>query len=331
MTFKTYFLAGGAGFAGSHFIDALLSQKTTEKVTVYDNFSSGKEWHYQSHLADPRFSVIKGDIKEEKTLNEAMKHHELVMHFAANPDIARAAIEPGIDFTEGMYLTYRVLEAARLAQVKRILYTSGSGVYGEVGIESCEHQGNMHPISTYGASKLASEAFISSYCHMFGLTACVFRLANIVGPRQTHGVGYDFINKLIQDPTRLDILGDGSQSKSYIHINDVVSAVLLANNQLKVPYEVYNVATGDYISVLDIAHLTLECMNITQNIRFNFSGGNRGWKGDVPLVRLNTDKIRSLGWTCQHTSRQAIKSSLLAMIEERKARWPKIGLNLSAK
>ncbi|MBA2652782.1 MAG: NAD-dependent epimerase/dehydratase family protein [Tatlockia sp.] len=314
MTFRTYFLVGGAGFIGSHFVDALLSQQAIEKVTLYDNFSSGNQWHYQHHNSDPRLSVIKGDVKDSEKLNQAIKNHEVVMHFAANPDIARAATEPRIDFIEGFYLTHQVLEAARLAGVKRILYASGSGVYGEVDGKSIENQGSMHPISTYGASKLASEAFISSYCHMFGLTACVFRFANVVGPRQTHGVGYDFIRKLAKKPDCLEILGDGSQSKSYIHIDDVIAAVLLANTQLKSGYEIYNVATDDWISVNDIAKLVVDCMNIKEPVRFNFSGGDRGWKGDVPRVRLNTDKIKSLGWTCKYNSREAIKNSILSML-----------------
>lgn len=316
MPFKTYFLIGGAGFIGSHFVEALLGQKAIEKVTIFDNFSSGKEWHYQQHKADARLSVIKGDVKDSERLNKAMNNHEVVMHFAANPDIARAALEPSIDFNEGIYLTHQVLEAARLAKVKRILYTSGSGVYGEVNRESPENQGEMYPISTYGASKLASEAFISSYCHMFDLSACVFRFANVVGPRQTHGVGYDFVRKLTKNHSYLDILGDGSQSKSYIHINDVIAAVLLANTKLNSSYEVYNVASGDYISVKDIANLIVSCMNIKEPVHYNFSGGDRGWKGDVPVVRLNTDKIQALGWTCRQSSSEAIKNSVLSMLKE---------------
>lgn len=314
MSFKTYFLVGGAGFVGSHFVDALLSQKAIEKVTIYDNFSSGKPEHYQHHQADPRLSVISADVKDSEKLNPAMIDHEVVMHFAANPDIARAATEPSIDFNEGIYLTHQVLEAARLARVKRIVYASGSGVYGEVSIQSPENQAGMYPISTYGASKLASEAFISSYCHLFGITACVFRFANVVGPRQTHGVGYDFIRRLRKDSSRLEILGDGSQSKSYIHIDDVVAAVLLVNSKLESGYEIYNVATGDYISVSEIAELVVKCMNIKEPVHFNFKGGDRGWKGDVPIVRLNTEKIQALGWTCKQGSREAMERSVLAMI-----------------
>lgn len=315
MLFTSYFLVGGAGFIGSHFVDALLSEKMIQKVTVYDNFSSGKVWHYAQHNNNPRLEVIHGDVKDAAKLNQAMPGHEVVMHFAANPDISRAAIEPGIDFTDGIYLTYQVLEAARLAKIKRLIYTSGSGVYGEVGIESPENQAGMYPISTYGASKLASEAFICSYCHMFGLTALIFRLANVVGSRQTHGVGYDFIRKLFKDSTNLEILGDGSQSKSYIHIQDVIAAVLLANSNVTQDYEVYNVATADYIKVYDIAKIIVECMGIKEKVKFNFTGGDRGWKGDVPIVRLNTEKIQSLGWHCKRNSVEAIRESALMMIK----------------
>ncbi|HLB42903.1 MAG TPA: NAD-dependent epimerase/dehydratase family protein [Gammaproteobacteria bacterium] len=317
MSFKTYFLVGGAGFLGSHFIDALLTQSDTQKVTVYDNFSSGREWHYQQHLGDSRFSIVRGDVKDFNRLQQAMVGYEVVMHFASNPDIARAAKEPNIDFTEGIYLTSQVLEAARITGVNRIVYMSGSGVYGDVGmLESREDHGSMFPVSTYGASKLAGEAFISSYCHMFGISACAFRCGNIVGSRQTHGVGYDFVRSLMKNQDTLTILGDGTQSKSYIHVEDVVQAVFLANKMMQNKFEIYNVATNDYISVLEIAKIIIECMDIKKPVALKFTGGKRGWKGDVPIVRLNTDKIRSLGWICKRYSAQAIKESVQAIILE---------------
>lgn len=315
MFFKTYFLAGGAGFIGSHFVDAFLKQPDIQKVTIFDNFSSGKSWHYAHHHEDTRLQVIEGDVKDSALLTEAMKGHEAVMHFASNPDIAAASINPGIDFTEGMYLTYQLLEAARLNKVKRFLYMSGSGVYGDLGELECqENQGKLHPISTYGASKLAGEAYISSYCHLFGLTACIFRFGNVVGPRQTHGVGYDFIKKLLHNNSQLKILGNGAQSKSYVYIDDVVEAVLLANKKLVNHVEVYNIATGDYITVREIAEITVQCMGLQNKVAFEFTGGDRGWSGDIPIVRLNTDKIRSLGWNCKRNSAQAIKESICAML-----------------
>jgi len=317
MFFKTYFLVGGAGFLGSHFIDALLKQTTTQKVVIYDNFSSGRMWHYAHHQSDHRLTIVSADVKEFDKLRESMQGCEVVIHLASNPDIARASSEPSIDFLEGTMLTHHVLEAARQTRVKRLLYTSGSGVYGDVGMqETAENYSPMRPISTYGASKLAGEALISSYCHLFQMTAAAFRFGNIVGPRQTHGVGLDFIKKLLQNPSQLTILGDGMQSKSYIHVEDAVSAVLWANEKQTFAYDVYNVATNDYITVQDIAKITIESMGITDPILFQYTGGDRGWKGDVPRVRLNTDKIRMLGWTCQRHSAMAIKDSVISMLKD---------------
>ena len=313
--FESFFLVGGAGFIGSHFVDALLKQDSVQKVTIYDNFSNGQEWHYRHHCHDSRLSVIKGEIADSAYLTKAMQGHNVVMHFASNADISKAILDPTIDFKEGLALTHQVLESARLTDVKRLIYTSGSGVYGDVGeLASCENQGDLQPISTYGASKLAGEAFISSYCHMFGLTACVFRFANVVGPRQTHGVGYDFVKSLDKNKTIIRILGNGSQSKSYIHVDDIVQAVLLANENMKGHYEVYNVSTDDYITVKEIASIVVECMALDNPVTFEFTGGDRGWHGDVPIVRLNSDKIRALGWSNKYNSAEAINRSAYAMI-----------------
>lgn len=311
-----YFIAGGAGFIGSHFADRLLADSSTEAVTLYDNFSSGREWHYAQHANDPRLNVVRGDLKDLESLTEAMRRHETVIHLASNPDIARAATEPDIDFREGTFLTQQVLEAMRINGTPRLLYASGSGVYGDLGeTEADENYSPMIPVSTYGASKLAGEALIASYCAMFGLRATAFRFGNVVGPRQTHGVGFDFVRRLLTDSTRLGILGDGSQSKSYIHVSDVVNAVLLAHTWRKQPFEVFNVATGDYITVAQIAELAVEVAGLEPgSVKFEYTGGNRGWKGDVPVVRLNTDRIQGLGWTCRRTSRQALCVSMTALL-----------------
>ena len=315
-----YAIVGGAGFLGSHFTDRLLADREVAAVTLYDNFSSGREWHYRHHLGDPRFRVVRGDAHDVHALAAAVAGHDVVIHLASNPDIARAAQEPEIDFREGTELTNNVLEAMRRSGVPRILYASGSGVYGELGErEAREDHGPLLPISTYGASKLAGEALIAAYCSMFGLTACVFRFGNVVGPRQTHGVGLDFARRLIADSSRLAILGDGTQSKSYIHVSDVVAAVLLANRHCAKPYEVYNVATGDYITVTEIAELAVASLGLAVRPRFEYSGGDRGWKGDVPVVRLNTDRIKALGWSCRHGSREAMRQALQALIDDLRA------------
>jgi UDP-glucose 4-epimerase len=313
-----FFIVGGGGFIGSHFTDVLLTKDDVESVTIYDNLTSGREWHFARHLKNPKFKFVKGDVKDIETLKRAMDGSEVVIHLASNPDIARAATEPDIDFREGTYLTERVLEAMRLTSAKRILYASGSGVYGDLGmVEAGEDYGPLIPISTYGASKLAGEVLISSYCHMFDLTACVFRFGNVVGPRQTHGVGFDFVRSLRKQPEKLRILGDGGQSKSYVYVEDVIAGVLTAHERTAQKFQAYNVATGDYITVREIAELAVECVGLERSkVQFEFTGGDRGWKGDVAVVRLNTNRIRGLGWKNKRNSREALRESMNALIRD---------------
>ena len=199
-----------------------------------------------------------------------------------------------------------------------VLYASGSGVYGDLGErEATEDHGPLVPVSTYGASKLAGEALLASYAAMFGITARAFRFGNVVGPRQTHGVGFDFIRRLLADPRRLRILGDGQQSKSYIYVDDVVEAVLLAARLATAPYAVFNVATGDYVTVTEIAELAMDVVGLPAgSTQFEYTGGNRGWKGDVPVVRINTDRIRALGWKNERTGRQALRASMESMLAD---------------
>jgi UDP-glucose 4-epimerase len=320
MSSARYFIVGGAGFIGSHFTDRLLCDKTTAGVTLYDNFSSGREWHYEHHKNDGRLRVVRGEVKDLGALTTAIAGHDVVIHLASNPDIAKAATEPDIDFREGTFLTSQVVEAMRIAGVPRLLYASGSGVYGDIGtVEAGENYSPMLPISTYGASKLAGEMLICSYCYMFGMTARAFRFGNVVGPRQTHGVGFDFVRQLLVNPRELKILGDGTQSKSYIHVQDVMNAVLTAHQAADTPFHVYNVATGDYITVTEIGRIAAEVVGLDPaRVNFVYSGGNRGWKGDVPIVRLNTDQIQGLGWKCSRSTSEALKQSMSALLTDAK-------------
>lgn len=314
-------VVGGAGFIGAHFVDRLLGDRSVELVRVYDNFSSGREWHLAEHQDDPRLEVIRGDVGDLEALADSMAGIETVIHLASNPDIARAATEPAVDFDQGTLLTHHVVEAMRRAGVGRILYASGSGVYGDLGeSEPNEDHGPLVPISTYGASKLAGEVLISSYCFMFDLVGVAFRFGNVVGPRQTHGVGVDFVRRLLTEPSELTILGDGLQSKSYVHVSDVIDAVLLAATAAPRPFAVFNVATGDYITVTEIADLAVNALGLEpESTKFIYTGGDRGWRGDVPVVRLNTDRIRALGWTNARTTKQALAHSLAAMLDDARA------------
>jgi UDP-glucose 4-epimerase len=288
------------------------------RVVIFDNFSSGQLSHIQEISDDPRVELTKADLKELGAVTSAMAGCDTVFHLAANPDIARAVTQPDIDFWEGTYLTQNILEAMRVNNVRKIFYTSGSGVYGEnPEIAFREDYGPCLPISTYGASKLACEGLIAAYCHMFDLCGRAFRFANVVGSRQTHGVGYDFVHRLKADGTRLRILGDGTQRKSYIHVEDVLTAMQVTDEQGAKAYDIFNVATDDSITVREIADLAVKvCAIAPGETQYEFTGGDRGWKGDVPMVRFDCSKIKALGWTARRTSVAAITDAITALHEE---------------
>lgn len=329
---KRVFIVGGCGFAGSHLVRRVLETPGVERVRVFDNLSSGR---IDSLPNDQRVHFTQASARDKSALRAWMgeggvgpEGYDTVFHLAANPDIARATTEPTIDFDQGTVLTQNVLEAMRLNNIPNLVYFSGSGVYGYWGdVPLPEFYGPMRPISTYGASKLACEALICAYCHMFGVTARAFRFANIVGPRQTHGVGYDFLRKLKADPTKLVVLGDGTQSKSYIHVDDALNAVFQAIDAMAPgSYDVFNVATRDYLSVAEIAQMAIAVdarIHASETSErslpsIEYTGGDRGWKGDVPVIRFDCDEIERLGWVCQRNSRQAMQAALQAMAEELK-------------
>ena len=314
---RRHLVVGGAGFIGSHVVTRLLALGDDDtRVVVYDNFTSGSRDRLPALGEDPRLELVEGDVKDLPALSAAARGADIAFHFAANPDIAAAVTRPDIDFWEGTLLAQNVLEALRTGEVPRLIYASGSGVYGDLGlVDATEDHGPLLPISTYGASKLGCEALLSAYCHMFDLTASAFRFANVVGPRQTHGVTYDFVRKLQEDPTRLPILGDGGQSKSYIHVEDVVDAMLLRATADHNGYEVFNVGTDEYVTVRQIADLVVDLLGL-DGVRYDFSGGDRGWKGDVPIVRFRSDRIRAAGWTNAHSTIEALRASVLANLSE---------------
>ncbi len=311
------FVSGGAGFIGSHLVRHLSTQQGVTGIVVFDNFSSGQEKFLPLDGKSP-VTVVRGDLKDAGAVKAAMDGCDTVFHLAANPDIAKAIAYPEIDFWEGTYLTQNVLEAMRCAGVNCIIYTSGSGVYGESGSTAFrEDYGPCIPISTYGASKLACEGLIAAYCHLFEMKGLSFRFANVVGPRQTHGVGFDFVRRLRQDPHRLRILGNGKQSKSYIHVDDVLTAIFTARAHSKGRFDIYNVATDDYITVDEIADIAVEESGLRPSeVRYEYSGGDRGWKGDVPLVRFDVAKAKRLGWKAQRSSSTAMRDAIRAMITE---------------
>lgn len=310
-----YLILGGAGFIGSYLVDYFLKNNLADLVRVYDNFSAGRFWHLQDHNQSPKLEIINRDIYDKEII-EAMKDIDITILLAANPDISKAMSIPDIDFHQGTVLAQITLEAMRKAGCHRLLYASGSGVYGDTGSKWVgENYAPLEPISTYGASKISCEALISSYCHMFGIKASVFRFGNVVGGRQTHGVAYDFIGKLLKDGRKLDILGDGTQSKPYVYIDDIIKAIAIVLEKQQNIFDIFNVAPNDFSTVSEIACIVLEELKIdVKNCDLIYGVSNRGWKGDVPIVRLVTDKIRRLGWSNQYSSTEAVRLSVKAML-----------------
>ena len=309
-----FFITGGAGFLGSNLTNTILD-RGLGPVTVFDNFLTGRR-EYLKAKPNSDLSVVEGDVADTGALAAAVAGHDVVFHLAANSDIARAASDPLVDFDNGTGLTQSLLEAMRVTGVKRILFTSGSGVYGEVPPTPIpEDFAPLVPISTYGAQKLASEALISAYCHMFDFVGTVFRFANVVGPHMTHGVSHDFARRLHADPARLRILGDGNQSKPYIHTDDVVAAMLFLQARQTLGYEYFNVGSQDHLLVRDIADIVVAAMGL-KDVAYDYTGGARGWRADVPVYRLDTSKIRKLGWANQKSSREAVVAAVRSLLAE---------------
>lgn len=310
-----YFITGGAGFIGSTMTEKLLNNSKNE-VTVFDNFISGQSLFIEQHFKNKNFNLIEGDLLDFETVKKSVKGHDFIFHFAANPDISKAMTEPDLDLKLGIIATFNLVEAMRLNGIKQIAYSSGSGVYGDVGLtETPENFGPLLPSSMYGASKLGAEGIISAFCYMFDMQAWMFRFANVVGKNQTHGVGYDFIKKLKEDPQKLNILGDGEQSKSYIHITDVIEAMLFVINKANDIVNVFNIATDDYLTVNEIAKIVVKEMGLN-SVVFKYTGSKKGWKGDIPIVRFNLGKIHKLGWKAKYNSREALEMSIREMLRK---------------
>jgi UDP-glucose 4-epimerase len=309
-----YFVTGGAGFIGSNLCHYLLKAEDGQ-VTVYDNFSNGRREFLQGFAGDTRLKLIEGDVLNSEFLRQALAEHDFVIHLSANADIAASAKQTDLDLKQTVIATFNVLEAMRLTGVPKIIYSSGSGVYGDVGgLATSETFGPLLPVSMYGATKLSAEGLISAFSQLFGMQAWMFRFANVVGPHQTHGVAYDFIRKLRKDPSRLAILGNGLQSRSYIHVEDVLRAIFHVVERDTSVVSVYNVSAGDYINVRRIAELLVDEMGLP-DVQMEFGDAPYGWKGDVPAVGLNDDKIRALGWRPKYGSEQAIRRSIRQMLE----------------
>lgn len=308
-------VTGGAGFIGSHLLDRLLE---TSRVTVLDNFSSGRRDHIAHALDHPRFTLVEADLFDARTLEATLAGKDFVFHLAANPDVKLGAEDTKIHLQQNILATYSLLEAMRKTGVKKIAFTSTSTIYGEASlVPTPENYGPLKPISLYGASKLACEALISSYCHTFDMQSWIFRFANIVGRRGTHGVLVDFINKLNKNSTELEILGSGQQRKSYLDVKDCVGAMVHAVEHSSDQTNIFNIGSNDAVDVTEIADVVVESMGL-EGVKYMYTGGfnGRGWRGDVKVMQLSIEALSSLGWIPGHNSRESIKAAVDALLED---------------
>jgi UDP-glucose 4-epimerase len=313
-----YFVTGGAGFIGSHLVDRLIEQG---EVTVYDNLSSGKAEFILHHIGEPNFHFIEGDLLDWQKLAESMKNNEVVLHLAANPDARLGIDRTDLDLKQETIATYNVLEAMRVNHIEKMVFASSGTIYGETPVMPLpENYGPVLPISLYGAGKVASEALVSAFCHSFDMRSWIFRFANIVGPRATHGVIYDFIHKLNQNPNELEILGDGSQEKPYLWVGDCIDGILFGFSNSDQRVNVFNLGCETTTDVNTVVKLVVAAMQLKE-VHFKYTGGDRGWKGDVPQVRFDVGKMKELGWEAKLSSdqavRRAIKEIVLQMVGER--------------
>lgn len=317
--FSSVLVTGGAGFIGSHLVDALMSGGVN--ICVFDSLTSGTLQNIKQWLDNSNFAFTKGDLLNPTDLKKLkLDHCETVFHLAANPEVRVGSTNPDIHFQQNVVATYCLLEHLRkTGNTSTLVFASTSTVYGEPAkIPTPENYAPLEPISIYGATKLACEALITAYAYTYNFKAVIYRLANIVGPRNKHGVIYDFIQKLKKNPKELEILGDGTQTKSYLHVSDCIEAMILGLKKTKSQVEIYNIGSKDQIKVKTIAQIIIKEMNL-RNVEVAYTGGvdgGRGWKGDVKNMLLDIAKLKSLGWKPKLNSRQAIKKSTKQILIE---------------
>ena len=300
-------VTGGAGAIGGYLVRELLHRGA--RVRVIDNLSSGRRAHLPDPARERRLEFHELDLRNAEAIRPIFTGAGSVWHLAANPDIRRGTLEPTLDLEHGTLATSNVLEAARRADVPQALFSSSSVVYGYPNrFPTPEDYGPLFPQSLYGASKLASEALLSAYASCYGMRAVLFRFANIIGPTMTHGVIFDFFEKLRKDPARLEVLGDGAQSKSYLRVEDCVDAMLLCAERAPGAVEAYNLGTVDRTSVRQIAERVVAALG--GRARIEYTGGRQGWAGDIPQQLLDVTRVTTLGWKPRWGSTEAVDRTI---------------------
>lgn len=309
---------GGAGFIGSNLCEFLLERKN--QVICIDNLSLGTKENISELSKNNDFTFYCGDASDIDFLGKLFSNEmpEIVFHLAANSDIQASEMNPEVEYRNTYTTTFVILECMRRYNIKKIFFASTSAVYGDKrGIELREDIPDLSPISYYGAAKLGSEALLHAYTYMNDMETLIFRFPNVIGPKLTHGVIYDFIRKLDKNKEVLNILGDGKQTKPYIYVKDLVEAIVDFMNSTEVGVEIYNLGVSGATSVKKIADIICEELGI-ENIRYEFTGGESGWKGDVPQFQYCLDKIHNTGWKAQYTSDEAVRKTVSDIIRERK-------------
>ncbi len=304
---KKVVVTGGAGFIPSHLNDILVGKGYD--VTAVDVISK-ERCHNLGHLFDrDNFHYIQLDITDTDAFVRLTEDCDFIYHLAANSDIQNGGQNPSIDYRNTFQTTRSVLEAMRINGIKNMFFSSTSAVYGDIKGKLDETTGGLKPISYYGASKLASEALISAYSYMNDFNALVFRFPNVIGPRLTHGVIFDFIRKLKKDPKTLQILGNGKQNKQYVYVIDLVKGISDFSERIEDGFSLYNVSTESFTDVNTIADLVCERMGLS-GVKYDYTGGNCGWKGDVPSFDYNVDKAKKRGWKYSFDSTESVRETL---------------------
>lgn len=307
-------VTGGAGFIASHLIDRLLSEG--HAVVAYDNLSLGRESNIAHHFGNPDFAFVKGDILDAALLDSVFEKRkfDFVFHLAANSDIARSHADPTVDLNMTYMTTFRVVDAMRRFGVKKLMFASTSAIYGDArGEEVKENFGPLFPTSHYGACKLASEGIIASFCENYGMQAFITRFPNVCGERTTHGILHDFVMKLKKNPAELEVLGNGQQAKPYLYVKDLVDAILFVVRHADDKINFFNLGVEGNTPVWKIAEMVIKSMKLNAKIRY--TGGERGWVGDVPKFRYNLDKIHALGWEASLSSDEAVQKAIDYILE----------------